>query len=81
MIPSSVNLMKCESINYEELSKLNNDHPSFDFTSIPDENDVESSLKKILPLLNSILPEYPRDDNDRDRMSIPIVDFEGSYNY
>lgn len=45
MIPSTISLMKSDAINYEELSNLNIKYPSFDFLSIPDENDVEKSLK------------------------------------
>jgi len=32
MIPSTVSLMKCESISYEELANINNKHPSFEFS-------------------------------------------------
>jgi thiamine pyrophosphokinase len=48
-IPSSINIMNCDSITYEELSKINQNQPSFYFQAKTDDNDVEKSIKDIIP--------------------------------
>ncbi|CDW83349.1 UNKNOWN [Stylonychia lemnae] len=81
MIPSTISLMKCEAITYEELSAINTKHPSFDFSGVPDDNDVELSIKKMLPKFRPLASEYPKDDYEKDRISLRYVDFKDSYDY
>lgn len=44
-LPSTVTLAKCETISYEESAKLNQQYPSFEFSSHADENEPEMSIK------------------------------------
>jgi hypothetical protein len=80
-IPSTISILKCEAILYDELSDLSKVYPTFDFISIPDENNVELSIKKMLPVFIPKEVEYPREEVDADRKGYHVVDFEQSFDY
>lgn len=56
-------------------------HPSFDFVAKADENDVEAGIKKLVPRFYHVTPEYPKEEADKERNCLRMVDFEGAYNY
>ena len=80
-LPSTVTLAKCETISYEESAKLNTQYPSFEFTSSADENEPEKSIKASLPKFEGMIPEYPKEEVDKDRQCLRVVDFQNSYDY
>ena len=81
MIPSTITLAKLESISYDELAQLAVKYPSFDFTANPEDNDPEMSIKEMLPRYQYLGQEYPKEDGERDRMSLRVVDFAQTYDY
>lgn len=80
-IPSTITLGKLDAISQEELNLLNQKHPIFDFIAKPEENDVESSIKSMLPHCTDIMAEYPKEDPDKDRVGLRVHDFQESYDY
>lgn len=75
MIPSTTTLAKIEAFTYEEIQALTLKYPSFNFASNPEDNDCEQSVKEVLPVFQPILSEYPREDSDKERVSLRISEF------
>ena len=80
-IPSTTNLAKLDAISYEELRLINEKVPSFDFTHSLDDNDPEASIKTMLPQVTEVQAEYPKEDVEKDRVGLRVVDFAESYDY
>jgi hypothetical protein len=74
-IPSTITLAKLEPVSYEELRVLSIKNPSFEFDANLDDNDVESSIKEMLPKFAEVTPEYPKEDPERDRIGLRVSDF------
>lgn len=81
LIPSTFTLAKLESLSYEEQRELTCKYPSFDFRADLEENNVEASIKEMIPKNTELVPEYPKDEPDKNRIGLRVHDFSESYDY
>lgn len=80
-IPSTISLAKCEAISFDELRKIASNVSAFEFKSKPDDNDVEASIREMLPFLNEVPIEYPKDEFEKEKIGLRMVDFTDGYDY